>query len=141
MTDSLSTERRSWNMSRIRGKHTGPEMVLRQMLHKRGFRYRIHDSKLRGKPDIILPKYRTVIFVHGCFWHRHKNCRDATVPKTRTRFWLDKLNGNVVRDIRNRRALQRQGWSTLTVWECQLKKPVPIVDRVERRLRHRLENI
>lgn len=121
MTDTLTSERRSWNMSRIKGRNTGPEKQLRSLLHRAGFRFPIHAKQLAGRPDVVLPKYRTVIFVHGCFWHRHPGCRNATTPSTRREFWQDKFDGNVRRDARNRAVLQAEGWTVVTVWECELK--------------------
>jgi DNA mismatch endonuclease (patch repair protein) len=121
MVDRISAEHRSWNMSRIRGKDTGPEKRLRSLLHRAGFRFRLHDTTLPGKPDIVLPRYRTVIFVHGCYWHRHTGCSKATVPKTRTEFWLKKFSGTVDRDSRKENELRRAGWRVITVWECDLE--------------------
>lgn len=121
MADSLTRERRSWNMSRIRARNTGPELRLRSLLHREGFRFRLHAKRLPGSPDIVLPKYRTVIFIHGCFWHRHPGCRNATMPSTRQEFWREKLDGNVSRDLRNQGALEAAGWTVLTIWECELK--------------------
>ena len=121
MADSLSSERRSWNMSRIRDRNTGPELRLRSLLHHAGFRFRLHPKQLPGRPDVVLPKHRTVIFVHGCFWHRHPGCRNTTTPSTRREFWQEKFDGNVSRDARNRAALEAAGWTVLTVWECALK--------------------
>jgi DNA mismatch endonuclease (patch repair protein) len=119
MTDRISKEHRSWNMSRIRGKDTKPELAVRSMLHRMGYRFRLHVKDLPGKPDIVLPKYRTVIFVHGCFWHRHPRCKYAYAPKSRARFWRWKLDENVNRDRKARRALRVLGWRVLTVWECE----------------------
>ncbi len=121
MADTLTSERRSWNMSRIRGRNTRPELRLRSLLHRAGFRFRLHAKELPGRPDIVLPKYRTAIFVHGCFWHRHPGCRNTSAPSTRREFWHDKFEGNVSRDARNRAALQAAGWTVITVWECELK--------------------
>lgn len=108
-------------MSRIRGKNTGPERTLRSLLHREGFRFRLHASALPGRPDIVLPKYSTVIFVHGCFWHRHENCPNATDPKTRADFWQDKFRRTVERDLRKRCELESAGWTVISVWECELK--------------------
>lgn len=108
-------------MSRIRGQDTGPELRLRSLLHRAGFRFRLHAKQLPGRPDVVLPKYRTAIFVHGCFWHRHSGCRNATTPSTRREFWQEKLEGNVSRDARNCAALEAAGWIVRTVWECELK--------------------
>jgi len=121
MTDTLTPERRSWNMSRIKGRNTGPEMRLRSLLHRAGFRFRLYAKDLPGKPDIVLPKYHVVIFVHGCFWHRHKGCRNATMPSTRAEFWRTKFDSNVNRDERNQAALRAAGWTVYTVWECELE--------------------
>ena len=121
MADSLAKERRSWNMSRIRGRNTGPELRLRSLLHRAGFRFRLHAKQLPGSPDAVLPKYRTAIFVHGCFWHRHPGCRNATMPSTRREFWREKFDGNISRDLRNQAALVAAGWTVLTIWECELK--------------------
>jgi DNA mismatch endonuclease (patch repair protein) len=136
MADTLTSERRSWNMSRIRGRNTGPELRLRSLLHRSGFRFRLHAKALPGKPDIVLPKFRTAIFVHGCFWHRHPGCRNATTPSTRREFWQGKFDGNVSRDARNRTDLEAAGWTVLTVWECELKADAEgIVCRLARELR------
>ncbi len=121
MADTLTSERRSWNMSRIKGQNTGPELRLRSLLHRAGFRFRLYAKQLPGRPDIVLPKYRTVIFVHGCFWHRHPGCRNATTPSTRREFWQEKFDSNVSRDTRNRATLEAAGWTVLTVWECELE--------------------
>nr|WP_192385785.1 very short patch repair endonuclease [Mesorhizobium silamurunense] len=121
MADTLTSERRSWNMSRIKGRNTSPELLLRSLLHRAGFRFRLHAKQLPGRPDVVLPKYRTVIFVHGCFWHRHPGCRNATTPSTRWAFWQEKFDSNVSRDARNQEALESARWTVLTVWECELK--------------------
>lgn len=134
MADSLTPERRSWNMSRISAKNTKPEIAVRSLLHRRGFRFSLNRKDLPGKPDIVLPKYKTVVFVHGCFWHRHKGCSDATTPKTRTEFWQNKFDGNVARDKRNVKALKKSGWKVLIVWECDLKKPDHLADRLQRQI-------
>ncbi|MGC3938747.1 very short patch repair endonuclease [Roseobacter sp. EG26] len=107
-------------MSRIRGKDTKPEILLRSLLHREGFRFRLHAPGLPGRPDIILPKYRTAIFVHGCFWHRHEGCSNATMPKTRTDFWTEKFRRTVERDQVKQSELESLGWQVLTVWECEL---------------------
>lgn len=119
--DVLTKEQRHKNMSRIRGKNTKPEEIVRKYLFSRGFRYRKNDRRYPGKPDIVLPKYKTVIFVNGCFWHRHEGCRYASVPKSRQDFWLPKLQGNVERDQRNIEALKKAGWSVIVIWECEIK--------------------
>ncbi len=108
-------------MAAIRGKDTKPEMTVRKFLHRRGFRYRLHVKDLPGKPDIVIPKFRTVVFVHGCFWHRHKGCKNAVLPKTNPDFWEKKLKGNVKRDRKNLEALRNMGWRIVVVWECAMK--------------------
>ncbi len=122
MADVHSKETRSYNMSRIRSKDTKPEMLVRRFLHKNGFRYRLHVKTLPGKPDIVLPKYKTVIFIHGCFWHGHEGCRYYVVPKTRTEWWLNKIGGNIANDSNAKAILQDAGWNIITIWECELKK-------------------
>ncbi len=119
--DRLTAQQRSWNMSRIKGKDTGPERRVRSVLHRLGFRFSLSRKDLPGRPDIVLTRYGTAIFVHGCFWHRHRNCCNAVLPKTRPEFWLAKLNGNVERDARNVLALKQLGWRVLTVWECEVE--------------------
>lgn len=118
--DKLTKERRSWNMSRIRARNTKPEVFVRSKLHRMGFRFRIHTKGLPGKPDIVLPKYRTVVFVNGCFWHGHEGCKDYAPPKTRTEWWLNKINGNIKKDTENIAQLEKQGWHVLVIWECEL---------------------
>jgi DNA mismatch endonuclease (patch repair protein) len=110
-------------MSAIRGKDTKPELALRRALHARGFRFRLHSKKVHGRPDLVLPKYRAVVFVHGCFWHRHGGCRYATTPATRSEFWQAKFAANVARDSAVRGALLEEGWRVATIWECTLRKP------------------
>ena len=127
MADTLSREKRSWNMSRITGKDTKPELLLRSMLHREGYRFRLHDKRLPGKPDIVLPKYRTVIFVNGCFWHRHENCKFAYTPKSRRDFWLKKLEETVQCDRKKQGLLVDMGWQVEVVWECELKKDAPSI--------------
>lgn len=122
MTDTHSKAVRSFNMSRIRSKDTKPEMAVRKYLFAHGFRYRLHDKKLPGKPDIILPKYKTVIFVHGCFWHAHENCRYAVMPKSNTEYWTKKISGNGSRDFSARIKLLEAGWKIIVLWECDLRK-------------------
>ncbi len=121
MADVHTPEQRSFNMSRIKGKDTKPEMLVRKFLHAHGFRYRLHVKNLPGKPDIVLPKYKTVIFVHGCFWHGHEGCKYFVVPKTRTEWWLNKINGNVENDKKALRNLIENGWKIIVIFECDLK--------------------
>jgi len=109
-------------MSRIRSKDTKPEIIVRKFLFSRGFRYKLHDKSLPGKPDIVLPKYKTVILIHGCFWHGHEGCKYFVVPKTRTEWWTDKIKRNSVNDLKSCNGLQALGWKTITIWECDLKR-------------------
>ncbi|MEO6733169.1 MAG: DNA mismatch endonuclease Vsr [Ferruginibacter sp.] len=121
MADVHDQKTRSYNMSRIKGKNTKPEMRVRKFLFAHGFRYRLHDKRLPGKPDLVLPKYKTVIFVHGCFWHGHIHCKYYIIPKTRTDWWLNKINGNIIKDDKAIIALEKDGWKIITIWECDLK--------------------
>lgn len=138
MADVLTPEQRHHNMAAIRSSNTKPEVLLRHYLWHAGFRYRINDKRLPGKPDIVLPKYKTVIFVNGCFWHGHKGCRYYTVPKTNSDFWVAKVESNQARDQETWRKIEARGWNVVIVWECQLKKAHLIVttDRVIAELRH-----
>lgn len=106
-------------MSRIKGADTKPELIVRRFLHSKGFRYRLHDSRLPGRPDVVLPRYKVVVFIHGCFWHAHR-CQMGRVPETRSNYWLEKFRANQIRDRRSARALRRMGWRVLIVWECAL---------------------
>jgi DNA mismatch endonuclease (patch repair protein) len=134
--DIWSKEKRSECMSKIRSKNTKPELTLRKALFTRGLRYRANDIKLPGKPDIVLPKYKTVIFLHGCFWHRHDGCKYACTPKTNTEFWIDKITSNSERDKANLQKLTDLGWNVLIVWECEIRHTykrdiTPLIDRIE----------
>ena len=115
------SEQRSRNMSAIKSKNTKPEIAVRKLLHSLGYRFRLHRKDLPGSPDIVLPKYKTVIFVHGCFWHRHENCKYASTPKTRKEFWEKKFRENINRDNLNQANLALKGWKIIIIWECQLK--------------------
>ena len=121
MADVHSKEIRSYNMSRIRSKDTKPEMLVRRFLHKNGFRYRLHVKGLPGKPDIVLTKYKTVIFIHGCFWHGHEGCKYYVVPKTRTEWWVNKIGTNISNDVNAERLLKALGWKVIIIWGCELK--------------------
>jgi DNA mismatch endonuclease, patch repair protein len=121
-TDTLSKEKRSRLMSQVRHKDTKPECIVRTTLHKTGFRFRLHAKNLPGTPDIILPKYQTVIFVHGCFWHRHLNCKKATTPKQNASFWREKFERNIQRDMKKTHDLEAIGWRVVIVWECETSK-------------------
>lgn len=133
MTDVHNKETRSYNMSRIKGKDTKPEMLVRKFLFAQGFRYRLHVKKLPGKPDIVLPKYKTVIFIHGCFFHGHEGCRYFKVPATRTEWWVDKIEGNRKRDRETEKRLSELKWNVITVWECELKNKT--IDETLKRLK------
>ena len=121
MTDVHSKETRSFNMSRITAKDTKPELLVRKYLFSKGFRYRVNVKDLPGKPDIVLPKYKTVILIHGCFWHGHEGCKYFVIPKTRTEWWTDKIRKNTERDQKVHADLKALGWNIMTIWECQLK--------------------
>ena len=116
------SKQRSRNMSAIKSKNTKPEIAVRKLLHSLGYRFRLHRKDLPGSPDIVLPKYKTVIFVHGCFWHRHENCKYASTPKTRPEFWESKFGENVKRDKTNQKHLIKLGWKIIIIWECELRK-------------------
>jgi len=127
--DKLNTEQRSKNMAAVKGKNTAPEIRVRQMLHKMGFRFRLHRKDLPGKPDLVLPKYRLCIFVHGCFWHQHPGCKRATIPESNQEFWLTKFQGTLKRDKQAEKELRQQGWRVCIIWECETKKEESL-DRV-----------
>ena len=130
--DTLNRTERSERMSRVRNKNTKPELTVRRLIHSLGYRYRLHRGKLPGRPDLVFSSRRAVIFVHGCFFHRHPdpNCRLARLPKSRLGFWLPKLEGNKARDERNLKALADQGWRALVIWECQLSDRIGLIRRV-----------
>ena len=134
MADSLTKEQRSRVMARVKNKHTRPELQVRRLLHRMGYRFRLHRRDLPGAPDIVLPRYRTAIFVHGCFWHGH-DCPRGRRPQTQTDFWDAKLNANIKRDQANREALEKNGWKVLTVWECNLKQPDAVRETLRRFLK------
>lgn len=122
MPDVMTPQQRHNCMSHIRSKNTKPEQLVRQALWHQGFRYRLHVKELPGKPDIVLPKYKTAIFINGCFWHGHEGCKDFVIPKSNTAFWLDKIGKNKARDARDEAALNMAGWKVFTIWECELRK-------------------
>lgn len=132
MVDTLSKEARSERMSRVRGKNTKPEMIVRRLTHSMGYRYRLHDKRLPGSPDLVFRSRRKVIFVHGCFWHRHSDptCKLARMPKSRQEFWRPKLEGNRVRDERDRETLASQGWRQMVVWECECGQSEQVKNRI-----------
>ncbi len=133
--DRISKERRSWNMSRIRSRDTKPELLVRSLLHRNGFRFRLHRRDLPGTPDIVLPKYKTVILVHGCFWHRHAKCRYSYTPKSRVAFWRNRFSANVARDKLIRPKSRRLGWRVLIAWECETRSPEKLALRLSRQIR------
>ena len=137
MADVFDPAKRSEIMSRIRGRDTKPELLVRRIAHGLGFRFRLHRRDLPGCPDIVFPKYRAVIQVHGCFWHRHPDCRFASSPKTRVEYWTKKFEGNVQRDRRNERALTDLGWRTMVIWECETKDTKAVAARIESFLREK----
>lgn len=135
MVDVHTREQRSFNMSQIRGENTKPERMLRSRLHKDGFRFRKNAKNLPGSPDIVFPKYKTVVFVHGCFWHRHEGCRFTTTPMTNTEFWEQKFSATVARDKKQVHRLVSLGWKVMTIWECEIKDDlVHSVKRVKAQL-------
>ena len=138
MTDTLTIAERSRLMAKIKGKNTGPERAVRSLLHRAGYRFRIHVRGLPGTPDVVLPKYRAVVFEHGGFWHRHQNCKIATMPQSHRKFWSDKFARNVANDARHRRKLRSLGWRVVTVWSCQLRHPDRVLAKIEKALTPRL---
>jgi len=135
MTDVFTKSKRSEVMSRIKGCNTKPELAVRSLIYRMGYRFRLHRKDLPGKPDIVLSRYKTVIFVHGCFWHRHNDCRFAYTPKTRADFWLQKLESNVSRDQQVKADLERLGWRVITVWECELRDLTQLSSKLDKSLR------
>jgi DNA mismatch endonuclease, patch repair protein len=123
MLDAISPQRRSWNMSRIRSRNTRPEIIVRSMLHRMGYRFSLSSKAVPGRPDILLPKFKIAIFVHGCFWHRHASCKNAYTPKSRIAFWQQKFEGNRRRDREVARKFRGLGWARFVIWECEVCKP------------------
>lgn len=132
MPDNLSQQERSRLMARIKGTNTKPEMIVRSLLHRMGYRFRLYAKKLPGSPDLVLPKYKTVVFVHGCFWHRHEGCPKTTRPKTRVEFWDEKFHANVERDGRKEAELRTLGWNVIVVWQCETESKN--LEQLEQRL-------
>ena len=130
--DRLSEERRSWNMSRIKSKNTSPELKVRKTLCSMGYRFRLHIKTLPGNPDIVMKKYKTAIFVHGCFWHRHKNCKDCTTPTGNRDFWIKKFEGNILRDRKNQRELKKLGWKVFIIWQCETKDTYQLKETISK---------
>lgn len=121
MADVHTVQQRRYNMQQIKATDTKPELLVRKFLHANGFRYSLHKKTLPGKPDIVLTKYKTVIFIHGCFWHGHANCKYFSIPKTRTEWWTNKITANKMNDAKAVKALKKEGWKVITIWECRLK--------------------
>lgn len=134
--DPFSKDKRSWIMSRVLSENTSPEIRVRSLLHSLGYRFRLYRSDLPGKPDIVLTKYKTVIFIHGCFWHRHSGCKRATTPASNKEYWLPKFQRTVERDRKNQKELRKRGWNVLIIWECQVRN----LDKLAHRLKRFLEN-
>lgn len=130
MTDVFSREKRSWIMGRVKGRDTKPEILVRSMIHRMGFRFRLHRKDLPGKPDIVLPKYKKAVFIHGCFWHGHKGCPRAARPTSNVDFWNRKIDGNIRRDATAQKDLRAMGWKFLVVWQCQIRD----LDALQKRL-------
>ncbi len=137
MADIFSKAKRSEIMSRISGKETKPEILVRKFLFAQGFRYRKNDKRLPGKPDIVLPKYKTLIFVHGCFWHGHRNCKKSALPQINHEFWKDKIQKNIERDKSKQKELKKLGWKIITIWQCQIKSR----ESVEKTLKQTVKKI
>lgn len=140
MTDRLSPEARSANMSRIRGKDTAPELRVRSTLHRLGYRFRLHRADLPGTPDLVLPRYGIAIFVNGCFWHRHPECKYAYTPKSRQEFWQAKFASNVERDALAIQGLEQLGWRTIVVWECEIRDPGSLAELLDGRIRDAIDS-
>ena len=136
MMDIVDPRKRSEMMSRIKGRDTVPEVVVRRVAHRLGFRFRLYRKDLPGRPDLVFPRYRAVVFVHGCFWHRHEGCRYAYTPRTRVRFWMGKFSENMARDRRTAQALLTLGWRILIIWECETRDEVVVGERLQDYLRH-----
>lgn len=131
MGDRLSTEERRHIMSRVRSKNTRPERTVRSLAHNLGLRFRLHRSNLPGKPDLVFPRWRTIILVHGCFWHQHIGCKKCTLPHTNADFWSAKLSRNVERDAQTKAELERLGWSVAVIWECETRMPGHLLSRLK----------
>ena len=129
--DKVSPEKRSWTMAQVKGKDTGPEKAVRSLLHSMGYRFRLQRKDLPGKPDVVLSKFKTALFVHGCFWHRHPGCKRATMPTSNIDYWNRKFTRTVTRDARNQKALDSLGWRVLIIWECELKDLDALQDKLK----------
>lgn len=136
MTDIVDSQRRSQLMAGIRGRDTAPELAVRRIAHRMGLRFRLHRKDLPGRPDLVFPKYKLAVFVHGCFWHQHSGCRYSHIPKSRTAYWTEKFSRNVARDRRNEEKLRVLGWQVLVIWECEVKDEKVVEWRLESAIRH-----
>lgn len=136
---TITPEVRSQMMAAVKGKNTKPEIIVRKMLHAMGFRFRLHRKELPGRPDIVLPKYRTVVLVNGCFWHQHPGCQMSRRPKSRPDYWEPKLDGNIQRDKKNRTELVKLGWRVITIWECELENPEEIAAKLKNLIENKSE--
>lgn len=135
MADIVSRSKRTEIMSSVKQRHTKPEITVRKILHRHGFRFRLHNKKLPGTPDIVLPKHKAVIFVHGCFWHQHEGCRKSRRPTSNVEFWNEKLDRNIVRDNQKESELKNSGWKVLTLWDCEIKDEDSLIEKVKNFLR------
>jgi len=135
MVDVFTKEKRHEIMASVKGRDTKPERIVRSFVHRMGFRFSLHRKDLPGKPDIVLPRYGKVIFVHGCFWHAHTNCRKATIPATNTKFWMEKIAKNKLRDAKTKRQLRRDGWQVLVVWECEIARTEKLLRKLNKFLK------
>ena len=134
MVDKLTPKKRSWNMSRIRSINTSPEKIVRSLLHRKGYRFSLHRKNLPGKPDIVMPRHKTIIFVHGCFWHQHRGCKRSNMPKSNIGYWKGKLKQNVIRDSKRKQKLKSLGWKIITIWECETENPKKSILKLKRKL-------
>ena len=130
--DTISPQKRSWTMAQVKSEDTTPEKIVRSALHRMGFRFRLHKKDLPGKPDIVLPKFKTVIFVNGCFWHRHPGCKRATMPASNTEYWEKKFSKTIERDAKTKQLLENLGWQVFVVWECELKNMTLLQDKIKK---------
>ena len=131
MADTVSRSKRTEIMSSVKQRHTKPEIAVRKILHRHGFRFRLHNKKLPGTPDIVLPKHKAVIFVHGCFWHQHEGCRKSRRPTSNIEFWNEKLDKNIARDNRKELELKKSGWKVLNIWDCEIKDENLLIEKIE----------
>lgn len=138
--DRVSEEKRSYIMSRVRGKDTQPEIIVRKMLHKKGVRYRLYRSDLPGKPDIVIPKRKLIVFIHGCFWHGHEGCRKGSLPKSKVEYWRKKIEANKERDKNTIAQLNELGWETAVIWQCETRDGIMLSQRLDRLLSETVEN-